>query len=682
MLFWEICLIRWISTEIRVFAYYKNLSLLAAYLGFGLGLLTVSQQGRWRRSCVLWLAALIAFIVLYPLTPLRIDSAPAFFEEFTWSAPLGGVGITVKFYGVVLGIFAVNTLAFVPWGRRIGYYFELIRPIPAYSLNITANLLGIGLFSLLSAVEAPPVAWVAVGILPLLSLGGRKRLGDPVLVGAAFLMLAVTGVQFLVERGSSYWSPYYKITMLQGGSGEGEVPYQTLQVNHDYHQRLLDLRPPAIAQMPQVLGPWALAYELPYRLGRPGRVLVVGAGTGNDVAAALRYDARAVTAVEIDPTILRIGTERHPEQPYTDPRVELLVTDARSFLAVPPDDEPYDIIVFGLLDSHTQISGMTSLRLDNFVYTRESFARARELLHPEHGLLAVSFSAGWGRSTWTLRRLYRMLREVFDRPPELAFTGYDAGLSLFAGPAIVGNSLLDTRLFASLRQQALKIFSEEEALRETPATDDWPFLYLKRRAIPAEHWIMIALIAALSTLAVVTAVGRRQLRDFSWHFFLLGGAFLLIEVKNLIAFSLLFGSTWQVTNLAIGGILVMILLANLVAAKLGDPGPYLPYLALFALLLLGIWVGPEDFQHLGRTAQTVLVPLCLSLPIFCAGLVFIRSFARAARPASALGANIIGGICGGLLENSSLALGFGALQTVAIGLYLLSFLAMLVEGRR
>jgi hypothetical protein len=51
-----------------------------------------------------------------------------------------------------------------------------------------------------------------------------------------------------------------------------------------------------------------LVYNLPFRLAPAAeRVLVVGAGTGNDVAAALRNGARMVDAVEIDPTILALG---------------------------------------------------------------------------------------------------------------------------------------------------------------------------------------------------------------------------------------------------------------------------------------------------------------------------------------------------------------------------------------
>src|SRR5581483_4832661 len=107
----------------------------------------------------------------------------------------------------------------------------------------------------------------------------------------------------------------------------------------------------------------------------PGRVVVVGAGTGNDVAAGLRNGAQAIDAVEIDPAILMEGRAGHPEHPYSDTRVHAVVNDARSFLR--NTNQHYDMVVYGLLDSHTLLSHASSVRLDSFVYTVEGLREAR-----------------------------------------------------------------------------------------------------------------------------------------------------------------------------------------------------------------------------------------------------------------------------------------------------------------
>src|ERR1700681_2863591 len=68
-LFLEMLMIRWISSEIRVFAYFKNLVLVACFLGFGVGCYLCRRRVR--------LVALIAPILVLtvilkiPRSPLR-----------------------------------------------------------------------------------------------------------------------------------------------------------------------------------------------------------------------------------------------------------------------------------------------------------------------------------------------------------------------------------------------------------------------------------------------------------------------------------------------------------------------------------------------------------------------------------------------------------------------------------
>ena len=73
-------------------------------------------------------------------------------------------------------------------------------------------------------------------------------------------------------------------------------------------------------------------YNLPFRF-KPTihRMLIVGAGTGNNAAAALRHRVEQIDCVEIDPQIYALGKELHPEHPYDSPRVHMIVNDARAF---------------------------------------------------------------------------------------------------------------------------------------------------------------------------------------------------------------------------------------------------------------------------------------------------------------------------------------------------------------
>src|SRR5258708_38433444 len=59
-LYVEIMLIRWMGTEVRVFAYFQNLALIACFLGFGLG---CYWSGR-HKSLVFSLFGIVGLIVL------------------------------------------------------------------------------------------------------------------------------------------------------------------------------------------------------------------------------------------------------------------------------------------------------------------------------------------------------------------------------------------------------------------------------------------------------------------------------------------------------------------------------------------------------------------------------------------------------------------------------------------
>ena len=60
----------------------------------------------------------------------------------------------------------------------------------------------------------------------------------------------------------------------------------------------------------------------------------------------------------------------HPESPYQSTTVTAHNQDARAYIRYSQDK--YDLIVYGLLDSHTLLSGVSSVRLDSYIYTVEA----------------------------------------------------------------------------------------------------------------------------------------------------------------------------------------------------------------------------------------------------------------------------------------------------------------------
>ncbi len=193
----------------------------------------------------------------------------------------------------------------------------------------------------------------------------------------------------------------------------------------------LNLSPPFVARYPFLrhnLEHYDLAYRIPNFPYRD--VLIVGAGTGNDTAAALRHGAQHVDAVEIDPAIVQLGRSRHPEHPYDDPRVSVYVDDARSFFH--KTDHRYDMVVFGLLDSHRLFSSMSSVRLDSFVFTVESFREVRRLLK-DQGLVVVEHGLG---APFMEARMYAILTEAYGMAPAMSETKETPGYTFITGPGL------------------------------------------------------------------------------------------------------------------------------------------------------------------------------------------------------------------------------------------------------
>jgi len=198
------------------------------------------------------------------------------------------------------------------------------------------------------------------------------------------------------------------------------------------------------------------------------KVLLLGARAANDVAAALRHGAMRVDAVEIDPAILDVGRKDHPERPYASSLVRTYTADARAFLREDSHSD-YDLIVLGMLDSHTVLSSMSSIRLDNYVYTVESFQQALHRLQP-HGVLALSF---YYVQPWQMARVYDALWRANGHMPVVVHTlgaGKDA-LVLFAGPGATRERLLNQPYI--MANNAADVVGDGSI---EPTTDDWPFL--------------------------------------------------------------------------------------------------------------------------------------------------------------------------------------------------------------
>ena len=334
ILFLELALIRYVPGHVRVFAFFINLVLMATFLGMGVGLLQSEHARRLRWLAVPTLLALFGAVKYFANVMVGGNIVH---DEYLWGQFLT-TSPNVQHMGTVpvaTILFAFCVFVFVPLGGLLGAEFRKFPPLHAYSIDVAGSLIGVLAFAVASALWTPPIVWfgAALAIWVLLSLDDWKFAAALAATGIAVLgLIQWSGGAQVVRsgsRGTEYWSPYYRIDLYV------EPHLYTVDVNGSLHQYMLDLSLESAKKFPQ-MGKQRDAYLKPLKLvPRIDTALVLGSGTGNDVALLLQLGAKHIDAVEIDPTILTLGKALHFQQPYSDPRVRAHVNDARAFSAAP-----------------------------------------------------------------------------------------------------------------------------------------------------------------------------------------------------------------------------------------------------------------------------------------------------------------------------------------------------------
>jgi hypothetical protein len=295
-----------------------------------------------------------------------------------------------------------------------------------------------------------------------------------------------------------------------------------------------------------------------------------------------------------------------------------------------------------------------------------------------NGVLFVKFHVD---HPWMAVRLQEMVRQTFGKPPLVFYadSSYGATATCFViSPA----SRVEDALAAdpSLRDFVIRNKVQPSMANVPVTTDNWPYLYQEGRWIPRTYF-SIGVIVILVALALYFQIPEARTQAPSLFFFSMGAGFLLLETQVISRLALFFGTTWQVNGIVISSLLATLLLANMVTGKIRRP---LPAAWIVAALLAGLAMayalplnripGPPAWAGMVATAV-------FAVPVFFAGLLFAGEFRKAESPGAALGANMLGAVAGGLLENVSFIFGMRALLLFAIGLYSLAGIRLLFGKR-
>lgn len=633
LLFLELALIRWTSANDVYLHTVTNFELLATFLGMGVGFLLAGSRVDLFRLAPAALAALVAFVLAFPVKLVALRG-PHEFEGLAGHHPLP------EWVDLVV-VFALSALVMAGVGQAMARAFAWARPLDAYRLDVAGSLGGILLFSLLSLLGMPPIAWGAVVAAAFVVLLGRRS-WVPWLGVAAVVALLLGESLSAVD----IWSPYYKITAVRPPHSHGtvavwgdNVPFQTLY---------------PIGTLHRIESFYFFPYQhLPRRDLRD--VLVIGAGTGNDVGVALSEGARHVDAVEIDPKLIQLGRRANPEHAYQSRRVTVHVDDGRAFLE--DSARRYSLILYALPDSLTALTGQAApVGLENYLLTTQAVEVARD--HLAKGGVFAMYNY---YQPFLLDRYATMVRDVFGTRPCVQ----------------LGNPLGGRRqavITASRSGPVAHCASAWHGRSWAPVSDDRPFPYLPTPSIPTLYLWVIATILAGSLVVVRLAGGPFRRMGAFVDLFFMGAAFMLLEAKNIVQFALLFGTTWEVNSLVFAGVLLSIYLAVELARHVRLPRPTLLYVALLVALALS-WVVPQAaLLGLPAVPRFVTAAALAFAPVLLANLVFAQRFGDVASSTVAFGANLLGAMVGGVLEYLSLMTGFRFLLVVVAVLYGLAFL--------
>jgi SAM-dependent methyltransferase len=751
VLFLELTLIRWLPAHVMYLTFFTNTVLLASFVGMSIGCLTAGRPTRHILRTPLWLAVtVLVALLLHSFSEEivhRLDVAGQANPDVVYFGTEAGANQTIEFkvpIEIFMALFfALSAVCLVGPGQEMGRAFSRVPSrTAAYSANLLGSLAGIAAFAACSYLQLSPVVWFAVdaiGVAYLLRPHFAGQAASARLMPYGFLALAVAAslrtsgeVRFLPTDPIINWSPYYRVDFRPD---TGQV-----STNQIAHQQIESRETRSVETY--VL-PHIFRRDVKKADGTPAwpefkRVLIIGSGTGNDLSRACQWcppDAR-IDAVEIDPVIQKLGKAHHMDKPYQDPRIHAVLNDGRNFLRRAPEKE-YDLVIFALVDSLVNHSGYSSLRMESFLFTADSFQDVRRVLKPT----GVGCVYNFFRQGWIAVRLRDEMKAAFGGDPVILtdppsdaihidqFNSGQFTVFFMGSPDVVdpmreafkkaNNSYWlpgdrpvwpetpahfqanqpeplptsdakkglyerDRPAWVKLRMAAV----EDAPADLRPATDDWPFLYNRRPGIPGLTWRGVGLVTLLSGLLWLVFVGPSKIAataatsetGLMVRSFLLGAGFMLVETKAVVHMALLFGSTWMVNTFVFAAVLMMSLAGNLFAGWV-KPRNLMPYyIGLIASLAMNVLVPLDAFLGMELLPQILLSCLLAFLPVAFAGVIFAASFAQAKNPDRVFGANVAGALVGGLTENLSMLLGFRYLLLVAVGYYLLSSLCRVGKG--
>lgn len=362
--------------------------------------------------------------------------------------------------------------------------------------------------------------------------------------------------------------------------------------------------------------------SVPFQLGLPKSVAIIGAGGGRDILSALLSGAQRIDAVEMNRHIVGIVSDRFGEfsgDIYRRKGVRAVVSEGRSFLTQSRD--AYDVIQISLIDSWAATAAGAFSLTENNLYTLEAYQLYWKRLS-EHGIISTS---RWMKG-WLGMEIVRLIRLSYDALVRIGVAKPDDHIAI-VGAGSVGTVLLSKAPFGSAQRQRLQEICEKRGfelyypkpkptadasskgvlrivqerlsgldltgLDLSSPTDDRPFFFQMLKVFsPRSRRLALAmgfngeatfalqvLMVVLTVLTVVVfflpfVLARAMERGpgfwrGTFFFASIGLAFMLVEVPWLQRFILFLGHPSVATTVVLGSLLLGAGMGSMVSARLG-----------------------------------------------------------------------------------------------------------------
>ncbi|MBU0755145.1 MAG: hypothetical protein KJ645_08385 [Planctomycetes bacterium] len=418
--------------------------------------------------------------------------------------------------------------------------------------------------------------------------------------------------------------------------------------------------------------------------------LVLGAGGGLDVLAALYFGAGKVQAVELNPLIVDAVKGKYRDYSggiYHDERVNVSVAEGRHFIE--NDGRLYDRIIITGVDTFAATAAGAYALAENFIYTREAFQTYLQRLKPDGVVAMCRWFYDPPRQTLRLISAARnaLIQEGVSDPDACFFVARAELQSLILvkrnpftaqekEKLIAGLSPRNAEVVYSRGMQGhpvLERFFTDEGRAELEASypyridaprDDCPFLFEHtrwRHLFAAEQdWFMNrlggleVLFITLIALGLFFIVGSMLIRWFFggplpsavsenlfdralifFAFFSLGAGYLTAEAVLLPKLCLPLGHPVYAMSLVLVGLLIFSGSGSFCSRRLPDHSVFLVFLCLaIAIVLplffhLGLDLIHRNLLHAAFFPKLGMLLALLAVPGFMMGLPFplaIRKF--------------------------------------------------------